>query len=216
MDGFSMEMLSAGDSTATNSGRRPSKQVAMPARANNKEALLELVRTRHLLHMRLAAALTRDSDAAQDVVQSAYAKAFLHADQLQDPTKIKSWFNQILANECRQMFREKGRLKLVKIGRTVDGENDPSSLPDPGETPEHMLTYNGFKRLVDAEVGRMPPLLRNVFVLRDLQDLPLEAVAARLCISVPAVKSRLHRARAEMRSRLAKYIGRRGPVSLIA
>src|SRR5262245_35930362 len=99
MDGFSIEMLSAGASTPTNSSRRLSKQVPVQARANNKEALLELVKTRHVLHMRLAAALTRDSDAAQDVVQSAYAKAFLHADQLQDPTKIKSWFNQILANE---------------------------------------------------------------------------------------------------------------------
>jgi len=66
------------------------------------------------------------------------------------------------------------------------------------------------------EIQRIPPLLRKVFLLRDVQQLPMQEVAEQLGVSVAAAKSRLLRARTELRVRLAKYEGRGGAATLLA
>ena len=68
--------------------------------------------------------------------------------------------------------------------------------------------------LIRREISLIPPLLRNVMVLRDVEQLPMPDVATRLGLSVPAAKSRLMRARAELRLRVAKHCGPKGCASL--
>jgi RNA polymerase sigma-70 factor (ECF subfamily) len=70
--------------------------------------------------------------------------------------------------------------------------------------------------VLHQEINRIPPLLRNVFVLRDVKELPMPEVAERLGISVAAAKSRLLRARQELRARMLKHEGRFGPATLLA
>jgi RNA polymerase sigma-70 factor (ECF subfamily) len=68
---------------------------------------------------------------------------------------------------------------------------------------------------LDLEIKRTPPLLRNVFLLRDVENKPMPEVAAKLGISVAAAKSRLLRARAELRSRMRRHYGDMGPATLM-
>ena len=69
---------------------------------------------------------------------------------------------------------------------------------------------------MQQEISRIPPLLRNVFVLRDVNELPMPVVAEKLGISVAAAKSRLLRARLELRQRLEKHCGVHGHATLTA
>jgi RNA polymerase sigma-70 factor (ECF subfamily) len=80
--------------------------------------------------------------------------------------------------------------------------------------PEDELGVEEVVALLRREVSRIPPLLRNVMLLRDLDQIPMPDVAVRLGLSVPAAKSRLMRARMELRSRIAKHCGRRGAGTL--
>ena len=83
------------------------------------------------------------------------------------------------------------------------------------EDPEDEIGWREVVELLRREVSRIPPLLRNVMLLRDLEQLSMPDVAARLGLSVPAAKSRLMRARLELRSRVFKHCGRKGQGTLM-
>jgi len=91
-------------------------------------------------------------------------------------------------------------VRLELVGQTADPEDDLGV--------EEVVT------LLRREVSRIPPLLRNVMLLRDLDQIPMPDVADRLGVSVPAAKSRLLRARTELRSRISKHCGRKGASTL--
>ena len=82
--------------------------------------------------------------------------------------------------------------------------------------PEDLLAEAEVGDAVQHEIRRIPPLLRTVFVMRDVQQMPMPEVAERLGISVAAAKSRLLRARKELRARMEKHTGRLGAASLFA
>jgi RNA polymerase sigma-70 factor (ECF subfamily) len=85
-----------------------------------------------------------------------------------------------------------------------------NQTPDPEDT----IGAEQVDNLLRRELSRIPPLMRTVLQLRDVEGLPMPEVAARLGLSVPAAKSRLMRARREMRVRLAKHCGPKGPGAL--
>jgi RNA polymerase sigma-70 factor (ECF subfamily) len=82
-------------------------------------------------------------------------------------------------------------------------------------SPEDELGAKEVVTLMRREISRIPPLLRNVMLLRDLDQLPMPDVAVQLGLSLPAAKSRLMRARTELRSRVSKHCGRKGSGTLI-
>jgi RNA polymerase sigma-70 factor (ECF subfamily) len=92
---------------------------------------------------------------------------------------------------------------------TLIGEDRGTlELVDRGESPEDELGSKEIGLLLDREIRRIPPLLRNVFLLRDVNELPMAEVADRLGISIAAAKSRLLRARLELRTRMQKHCDR--------
>jgi RNA polymerase sigma-70 factor (ECF subfamily) len=98
----------------------------------------------------------------------------------------------------------------------IGQETVPLEVPDVRQTPEQETGKREVAIVLGREIARIPPLLRNVFLLRDVQELPMEDVADRLGISVAAAKSRLLRARTELKSRMLKHSGRLGPATLLA
>ena len=88
-------------------------------------------------------------------------------------------------------------------------------LKDARQTPEQALGRAEVADVLYEEIRRTPPLLRHVFLLRDVEQRPMSEVAERLGISVAAAKSRLLRARAELRSRMRRHYGEIGPATLL-
>jgi RNA polymerase sigma-70 factor, ECF subfamily len=186
------------------------------ARQGDTSAFAELVRQNQSASRRLALSILRDSHAAEDEVQTAFTKALQHIGAFQQESKFSTWLNRIVANQCLMRLRQLRRSRLFHIDAPVEEEGVTFELPDRQPNPEQSLAQREAAQILSREVNRIPPLMRDVVILRDLQELPMEEVAARLGISVPAAKSRLLRARAELRQRLQRHQGRMGLRTLTA
>ena len=84
------------------------------------------------------------------------------------------------------------------------------------QDPERALASRELKQVLRTEIRHIPPVMRNAFILHYIQGLPMTAVAERLQISVPAAKSRLQRARAELRLRLRRQSVNLGTLSTLS
>lgn len=192
-------------------------QLVTMAQQGDNEAFAELVARHQSSCMKLALSILRDRSDAEDEVQNACWKAYQHLGQFQRDAKFSTWLTRIVVNQCLMRLRQVKRAKFLYIDDTVIGEDVGTlDLPDQRETPEESVSQSEVAMVVRHEIGRIPPLLRNVFLLRDVEQLPMPDVAERLGISIAAAKSRLLRARLELRARLSKHQARLGPASLLS
>jgi RNA polymerase sigma-70 factor (ECF subfamily) len=181
------------------------------ARASDRDAFGELIRRHHPACLRLAIYMLRNRAEAEEEVQNAYMRAYEHLCQFQGSAEFSSWLSRIVTNHCLMLLRVKARARMVHIdgdgGREGDGTME---LPCSATDPERELIQTQMADVLQREIRRIPALLRNVVVLRDVEQLPMPTVARRLGITVPAAKSRLFRARVELRSRVLQFCGTNG------
>jgi RNA polymerase sigma-70 factor, ECF subfamily len=183
----------------------------------DKQAFAELIKRHHRSAMTLALSILRDRQDAEDEVQNAFWKAFEYIGQFQHDAKFSTWFTRIVVNQCLMKLRHIRRANLCYIDEMVsENESMTLDLPERGPNPEQRWGQAEMGAALHQEIRRIPPLLRRVFELREVQQRPMPDVANELGISVAAAKSRLLRARAELRDRLHKYQGRMGPATLFA
>jgi RNA polymerase sigma-70 factor (ECF subfamily) len=177
----------------------PSDEVALVAAAKGGDlhAFEELVRASQAEVYTLAFRLTGNEEDARDVAQEAYLRAFRSLKRFRGDARFSTWMHRITAN-CALTFLAK-RTK----GRHEELSSDESLADERPESSPEMMAEAEFARdrLTDA-LSELPPRLRAVVVLRDVYDLPHEAIAAELGISQEAAKVRLHRARRKLRERL--------------
>jgi RNA polymerase sigma-70 factor (ECF subfamily) len=148
----------------------------------------------------------RNRGEAEDQAQNAILKAYEHLDQYQGDAEFSTWLGRIVANQCLMLMRSQRRARFVYLDEVPsDVKPVPVQLPANDPDPEGALAYSQLSQTLRSEVRRIPPLMRSVMVLRDLQGLPMNSVAEQLGISVSAAKSRLVRARAELRLRMRRH-----------
>jgi RNA polymerase sigma-70 factor (ECF subfamily) len=172
-------------------------QLVAAAKGGDLSAFEELVRASQAEVYTLAYRLTGNEEDARDVAQEAYLRAFRSLKRFRGDARFSTWMHRITAN-CALTFlakRTKGRHEELSSDESVADER-PESSPETMAEAEFMRD-----RLTDA-LSELPPRLRAVVVLRDVYDLPHEAIAAELGISQEAAKVRLHRARRKLRERL--------------
>jgi RNA polymerase sigma-70 factor (ECF subfamily) len=110
--------------------------------------------------------------------------------------------SRIVTNQCLMRLRKNKRAAFLYLDQGVTAEAGVIELPDTAPTPDASLYESDTRDALHNEIRKLPPLLRNVLVLSDLNELPIGNVAERLGISIVAAKSRLQRSRAELRRRL--------------
>ena len=167
------------------------------ARGGDRAAFEELVRATSAETYTLAFRLVGNEEDARDVVQETYLRAYKGIGKFRGDAQFSTWLYRITAN-CAATHL--GRRKRHRH----DDLLDDAPLPDPSadRDPEARAEAESLReRLTDA-LEELPPRLRSVIVLRDVYDLPHEAIAAELGISESAAKVRLHRARRRLRERL--------------
>jgi RNA polymerase sigma-70 factor (ECF subfamily) len=174
----------------------------------------ELLKRHRDMCMKRALLMLRIRSDAEDAVQSACRKAFQHRDQFQGNGTFAAWLRRIVENECLMLMREERRARLVSLDEPAES-NIRLELVGPTMNPEDELGCQEVLKILRKEMLRMPPLFRNIVLLHDSEQLPMPDVAARLGVSVPAAKSRLQRARRELRSRIRRHCGRKGPGTLL-
>jgi len=144
---------------------------------------------------------------AEDVLVEALLKAYRHLDQLRDSEAFRAWLAQIARRVCWQLKEREALFPLLQLS-TLDDEG--RELPGSDPTPEATLARGQMKQLLDDAIAALPPLFRSVYELREIEDRPGDEVARQLGISRTAMKSRLHRARAIVRTHLDAALTRAG------
>jgi RNA polymerase sigma-70 factor, ECF subfamily len=187
------------------------------SQGGDNQAFSELMKRHQAPAMKLCLSILRDKQDAEDEVQNAFWKAYEHIGQFQQDAKFSTWLTRIVVNQCLMRLRQGRRAKFYYIDDTAVGDEVMTlDLPDGSLSPEAQLGQMEMGDALEEEIRRIPPLLRHVFLLRDVEQKPMPDVANELGISVAAAKSRLLRARAELRSRLLKHCGRIGAATLFA
>ena len=184
-------------------------------KSGNQAAFDELMTRYHPAALKVALSIVRDRQDAEDEVQNAFWKAFEHIGQFNKDAKFSTWLTRIVVNQCLMKLRRTRRTRYTYIDDVLVGEEIVSlDLKDTRRTPEQALGKSEVANVLYDEIRRTPPLLRNVFLLRDVEQRPMPEVAQTLGISVAAAKSRLLRARAELRNRMRRHYGEIGPATL--
>lgn len=167
------------------------------ARMGDQAAFDELVRATYADTYTLAYRLTGDEEDARDVVQETYLRAFRGIERFRGDAQFSTWLYRITAN-CASTYL--GRRAKHRHDELADDAPLPDERPeiDPGQRAEN----EALRGRLRAAIDRLPARLRAVVVLRDVYDLPHEAIAGELGISETAAKVRLHRARRQLREDL--------------
>ena len=181
----------------------------------NQAAFDELMRRHQMSAMKVAVSIVRDRQDAEDEVQNAFWKAYEHINQFQRDAKFSTWLTRIVVNQCLMRLRQVRRTRFAYIDDAEGEDVTAADLRDAGPSPENLLGVNQVAAVLALEIQRTPPLLRHVFLLRDVENKPMPEVAAKLGISVAAAKSRLLRARAELRGRMQRHFGEMGAATLM-
>src|SRR5580692_8508513 len=185
--------------------------VVLQAREGDAKAFSELVRRYEGKIFRLAMHITQNREDAEDVLQETFLKAYEHLDQFQGNSKFYTWIVRIAVNQALMKLRRRKADRSVSLDETIDtGEdNIVREIAAWGEDPEERFSREELGELLDSAIKGLEPPYRSVFVLRDIEDLSTEETADALDLSIPAVKSRLLRARLQLRERLNKYFKNR-------
>jgi RNA polymerase sigma-70 factor (ECF subfamily) len=183
--------------------------LVLEAQSGSQEAFSELMRRHSRTSFQVALSMLRDAEDAADEVQNAYWKAYSHIGGFEREARFSTWITRIVMNQCLMRLRQQRRARFVYMDDMTPGEDSAAfELPSTGETPETALAHAEIAAALRREIDRIPPLLRHALVLREVQELPMPQVAGRLGISIAAAKSRLLRARRELRNRMEKYRAR--------
>jgi len=182
------------------------------AREGDTRAFGELVRRYEGKIFRLAQHITQNREDAEDVLQETFLKAYEHLDQFKGDSKFYTWIVRIAVNQALMKLRRRKTDKSVSLDETIDTGEDTITreIAAWDEDPEQRFSREELGEILDTAVDSLEPPYRSVFVLRDIEELSTEETAEALNLSVPAVKSRLLRARLQLREKLTRYFKRKG------
>lgn len=186
--------------------------IVAQARTGDATAFAELLRRYERKIFRLALHITQNREDAEDVLQETFLKAYQHLDQFQGQSKFYTWIVRIAVNQALMKLRKRKSDRSVSLDETIDTGEDTVAreIAAWDENPEQQYGREELNQILTSAVDGLTPIYRAVFVLRDVDGLSTEETAEALELSVPAVKSRLLRARLQLRDKLTRYFKRKG------
>ena len=177
------------------------------AKRGEVSAFEQLVKRYDRNIFRIAQHITQNREDAEDVTQDAFLKAYENLEQFQGNSKFYTWLVRIAVNESLMKLRRRRTDRTVSLDEDIKTEEDtmPREVADWSPNPEQLYKQGELKEILRKTVQGLPASFRTVFVLRDVEGLSTEETAEALNLSIPAVKSRLLRARLQLRERLNKF-----------
>lgn len=187
-------------------------ELVAKAREGDSAAYNQLVNKYSPKIYRLAKHITQHDEDAEDVLQETFLKAFEHLGDFQGQSKFYTWIVRIAVNESLMKLRKRKSDRTVPLDEPLDTGEDTvvREIAVWDEDPEQQYSREELAKILDEAVQSLRPVFRTVFVLRDIEELSTEETAEALGISIPAVKSRLLRARLQLREKLTRFFKRKG------
>ncbi|HXE10628.1 MAG TPA: RNA polymerase sigma factor [Bryobacteraceae bacterium] len=186
------------------------------AKAGDADAFGTLVNHYDRRVFRMAKQITQNDEDAEDVLQETFLKAYSHLDDFQGNSKFYTWLVRIAVNEALMKLRKRRSDKTVPLDDPIDTGEDvvAREIAVWDENPEDTYSREELASILDEAVQSLKPAYRTVFVLRDIEEMSIEETAEALNLSISAVKSRLLRARLQLREKLTRQFKRKGDDAL--
>jgi RNA polymerase sigma-70 factor (ECF subfamily) len=175
-------------------------------------AFEELVERYDRKLFRIAEHITHNREDSQDAVQEAFLKAFEHVGDFREHSQFSTWLIRITVNQALMKLRKRRTTKEVPLDEDFQAEEDvfPREVADWAPNPEELYRVSELQDILIKALEGLRPILRTVFVLRDIEELSIDQTAEILHLTPPAVKARLWRARLQLREILSEYFARHG------
>lgn len=141
---------------------------------------------------------------AEDVAQEAFVRAFRNLSTFRGESKFSTWLMSITINEARSRLRRQRPVRMESIDTPPDEDRpvSPALLRDWREIPSEALERQEIREMLQSAIDALPETYRQVFLLRDVEELNVNETAQVLNLSISLVKVRLHRARMMLQRRL--------------
>ena len=185
----------------------PEPQLVGDARNGNRDAIAELFRRHYTHSVAVAHRILPEQEEFLDAVQSAYLSAFRNFQSFRGDASFKTWITRIVLNQCLMRLREP-RWRRIKVSVDPLGRDGarPSIAVD-SRTPENLALLAEIESAVAEAVSKLPKALSDVFTRCSVSGFSIRDTAEALGLTVPATKTRLFRARLELRQKLQKAFG---------
>jgi RNA polymerase sigma-70 factor (ECF subfamily) len=190
-------------------GNPDERQLIARILSGEKDLFHDLIRPCERMVYLTVLGMMKDEAEAEDVTQEAMLKAYRALASFHAESKFSTWLVAIALNEGRRRLRIAGRAPVESLGEQgtePEGDFTPALLTDWREIPLEALERKEVREALVAAVGQLPAIYRQVFTLRDIEELDVRETAEVLEISANVVKVRLHRARMLLQKRLAPLL----------
>jgi len=176
-------------------------------KARDATALEELVAIHGARLYAVALQITRNETDAQEVVQDALIAIWQKIDSFENRSAFTTWLHRVTANAALMKLRKNKRFdRNLSLDQADDDEVPRLQLPDTGKAPDAAALRDELGQRMQTAIEALPEPYRTTVVLADVDELAMDEIAAATGVSVPAVKSRLHRGRLALRKALEKYV----------
>ena len=157
--------------------------------------------------LRIAQSVTHNKEDSQDAVQEAFLKAYQNLSEFREASQFSTWLIRITVNQSLMKLRKQRTAKEVSLDEDFQSDEDvlPLEVADRAPGPEQIYGTSELRNTLMRALEGLRPILRTVFVLRDVEGLSIHQTAEVLNVSQTAVKARLWRARLQLRVRLKQY-----------
>jgi RNA polymerase sigma-70 factor (ECF subfamily) len=157
--------------------------------------------------LRIAQNVTHNREDSEDAVQEAFLKAYQHLGEFREDAQFSTWLIRITINEALSRLRKRRTVNEVSLDDDFEGEDVmlPREVADWAPNPEELYRESELRNILIASLKQISPIVRAVFVLRDIGGLSIDETAEVLQLGVGTVKARLWRARQRLRKLLSKY-----------
>lgn len=177
------------------------EQLIEKAQNGDRHALSELVKQYEQTVYNFSFKICRNKERAEHTMQETFLSMVKNLNQFSGKSKLSTWLYTVVSNNCLMLARSQKKHNAASLDddESLISENN---IADWKVTPDNLSENNELKEFLDQAIEKLPADYRVVFLLRDVEGLSTEETGKVTDLSIPAVKSRLHRARAFLRNEL--------------
>jgi RNA polymerase sigma-70 factor (ECF subfamily) len=188
-------------------------QIITSILAGNTHLFHDLIRPHERSVYAMALSLLHNEADAEDAAQEAFLKAFRNLSSFRGESKFGTWLISITLNEARSRLRSKKVMKMESLDEPPENQGavTPALLRDWREIPSEALERREIRAMLQQAITDLPLIYREVFLLRDVEELSVNQSAETLGISIASVKVRLHRARIMLQKKLVPQLKKANP-----
>ncbi len=182
------------------------------AKAGDTKAFEELMRRTQDKIYNLGIKFFGNKDDAADLLQETYIKAYESLPSFEGRSSFSTWLYRIATNFALMKLRKEKikKVSIEELKELTDGTKNSIDFYDWSENPYLHYKNEELKEILNEAINSLPPKYKTIFILHDIEGLSIQEVAKILSLSVPTIKTRIHRSRLYLREKLSEYFKKKG------